>query len=48
MGGAFALDFGAIFTMAEALSVDSEMLATVLPSVERIIISRVNNSEGSE
>lgn len=39
MGGAFALDFGAIMQMGAALGVDTELLAAVLPDVEGEIIT---------
>jgi hypothetical protein len=39
MGGAFALDFGAIMQMGTALGADLQLLAEVLPAVEGEIIS---------
>lgn len=39
MGGAFALDFGAIMQMGSALDADLALLAEVLPAVESEIIA---------
>lgn len=38
MGGAFALDFGAVMQMGSALGADTALLAEVLPAVESEII----------
>lgn len=38
MGVPFALDFGAIFTVAAAQGADQEFLAEVLPAVEAAIL----------
>lgn len=46
MGQPFALDFGAVMTMGQALDVDLQLLADVLPSVEAVIVNRL--AEASE
>ncbi|VXC63539.1 DUF7697 family protein [Sphingomonas sp. AX6] len=40
MGAPFALDFQAVMTIGEALGVDAEMLADVLPAAEMAIVSQ--------
>ncbi len=52
MGGGgqpFALDFAAVMTMGQALDVDLQLLADVLPAVEAVIVNRLAEaSEGGE
>lgn len=38
-GGPFALDYGAVFTMAQATGANRALLAEVLPDVERVLLS---------
>ncbi len=37
----FALDFGAVMAMGQALGVDTALLADVLPTVEAVIVNRL-------
>lgn len=39
MGGPYGLDFGSVMVMGEALGVDAELLAEVLPGAEEAILS---------
>jgi hypothetical protein len=39
MGHPFALDFGAVMTMGQALGADPEMLADVMPAAQAAIIA---------
>lgn len=41
MGGAFALDFGTVMQMGQAVGADLSLLAEVLPAVEAAIIARL-------
>lgn len=48
MGGAFALDFGAVMQMGAALGVDAGLLAEVLPDVEGEIITALADAADDE
>lgn len=45
MGGAFALDYGAVMTVGAALGVEPEMLADVLPAAEAAIVASLARSD---
>lgn len=38
MGGAYALDFGAILALAQAMGAANDMLVDLLPEIEPIIV----------
>ncbi|WP_449325398.1 DUF7697 family protein [Sphingobium rhizovicinum] len=41
-GGPFGLDFGAVIDMGSARRVDTDLLAQVLPGIERILLDEIN------
>lgn len=41
MGGAYALDMGAVLAVAEAMEARTPLLAEVLPAIEGILVSAV-------
>lgn len=45
MGRPFALDFGTLMTMGRHLRADLELLASVLPRVEDVIIANINGDD---
>ncbi|WP_026190804.1 DUF7697 family protein [Methylobacterium sp. WSM2598] len=47
-GGAYALDFGAVLLMAEAMGGASPLLADVLPRIEPIIIQACRKDDDAE
>ncbi|MFE1601634.1 DUF7697 family protein [Methylobacterium sp. ID0610] len=48
-GGPYALDFGAILLMAEAMGGASPLLADVLPRIEAVIVKAYQkDSDGGE
>lgn len=48
LGGPYALDYGAILMMADAMGAGTPLLADVLPSVEPVIVKayRENADDG--
>ena len=53
MGGAFALDMGAVLAVAETMEARTPLLAEILPAIEGVLIASMRspdegeNSEGS-
>lgn len=45
-GGAYALDFGAILTLAEAMGAVNDLLVEILPEIEPIIIRAYQDAAG--
>ncbi len=39
MGGVYAIDFGAVFALAQAMDASSPLLADILPEIEPIIVN---------
>ena len=39
MGGVYAIDFGAVLALAEAMEASSPLLADILPEIEPIIVA---------
>jgi hypothetical protein len=39
MGGVYAIDFGAVLALAEAMDASSPLLADILPEIEPIIVA---------
>jgi hypothetical protein len=39
MGGVYAIDFGAVLALAQAMNASSPLLADVLPEIEPIIVA---------
>ena len=48
MGGAFALDMGAILLMAQARGIDTEMVADVLPTAQACILAALHENSESD
>ncbi|WP_374649102.1 hypothetical protein [Rhizorhabdus sp.] len=48
MGGAVGLDFGAILAMGGARGADVGLLAEILPSIEDLILSIVNDGNSGD
>lgn len=46
MGAVFGLDFGAVLAVGQALGAPAELLADVLPAVERVLVRRANGDPG--
>lgn len=47
MGGVYAIDFGAVLALAEAMDVASPLLADILPEIEPIIVAAYGRDAGS-
>lgn len=45
LGGPYALDFGAVLAMGHAQHAQIDLLADVLPQVERILLDRVREDD---
>lgn len=45
MGGPYGLDMGAVMMVAQARGVDTGFLAEVLPSLERVIITAMDDED---
>lgn len=45
MGGAYALDMGAVLGMADAMGARTPLLAEVLPAIEGILVSTVRGED---
>jgi hypothetical protein len=39
MGGVYAIDFGAVLALAEAMDASSPLLADILPEIEPILVA---------
>jgi hypothetical protein len=47
-GGAYALDFGAILTLAEAMGALNDILVDLLPEIEPIVIRAYQDAAGDD
>ena len=46
MGGVYAIDFGAVLALAEAMDASSPLLADILPEIEPIIVAACGRDAG--
>jgi hypothetical protein len=46
MGGVYAIDFGAVLALAEAMNASSPLLADILPEIEPIIVAAYGRDAG--
>ena len=46
MGGVYAIDFGAVFALAEAMDAASPLLADILPEIEPIVVAAYGRDAG--
>jgi hypothetical protein len=46
MGGVYAIDFGSVFALAQAMDAASPLLADILPEIEPIIVIAYGRDRG--
>jgi hypothetical protein len=46
MGGVYAIDFGAVLALAQAMNASSTLLADILPEIEPIVVTAYGRDRG--